>query len=96
MECPADHDLYLGGSIVMPSATILMLDLFPRMRGMASSLQSFAQFALAGFTSGTIAPFLAVSVQALSLGMAGFTTASVVLWLVYQYRARAHLKRWQP
>jgi DHA1 family bicyclomycin/chloramphenicol resistance-like MFS transporter len=85
-----------GGSIVMPSATLLMLDLFPRMRGMASSLQGFAQFALAGFTSGTIAPFLAVSVQALSLGMAGFAIASVVLWLFYQNRAPAHVKRRQP
>jgi DHA1 family bicyclomycin/chloramphenicol resistance-like MFS transporter len=85
-----------GTSIVMPSATLMLLDLFPRMRGMASSLQSFAQFALAGFTSGTMAPFLAVSVKTLALGMAGHALASFVLWLVYQNRTRTQLKRWQP
>ena len=49
----------LGSSLVMPSLTLILLDLFPTMRGMASSLQGFAQFALSGFNAGTIAPLLA-------------------------------------
>ena len=36
----------IGSSLVMPSITLLLLDLFPTMRGMASSLQGFVQFSL--------------------------------------------------
>jgi DHA1 family bicyclomycin/chloramphenicol resistance-like MFS transporter len=85
-----------GSSLVMPSITLLMLDLFPAIRGMASSLQGFVQFTLSGFVAGTIAPFLAHSVRALALGMTAFTLASFTLWLTYQYRARLPLRDWKP
>ena len=48
--------------------TLLMLDLFPTMRGMASSLQGFVHFALSAVVAGTIAPFLVRSLSALALG----------------------------
>ena len=86
----------LGSSLAAPSITLLMLDLFPAVRGMASSLQGFVQFALAGVVAGTVAPFLAHSVGALALGMTGFTLAGFALWLVYQRRAQIHLKGWHP
>ncbi len=86
----------IGTSLVMPSATLLLLDLFPTMRGMASSLQGFVHFSLSAIVAGTIAPFLVRSLQALSLGMLGTAVASFALWLVYQRRARAHLKEWRP
>jgi DHA1 family bicyclomycin/chloramphenicol resistance-like MFS transporter len=85
-----------GSSLVTPSITIILLDLFPTIRGMASSLQGFVQFAVSGVTAGTIAPFVAVSVKTLALGMAGFTVTAFSVWLIYQYRARAHLRSWQP
>ena len=53
----------------MPSVTLLMLDLFPTMRGMASSLQGFVHFSLSAVVAGTIAPFLVQSLPALALGM---------------------------
>jgi DHA1 family bicyclomycin/chloramphenicol resistance-like MFS transporter len=81
----------MGSSIVMPSLTLILLDLFPSMRGLASSLAGFVQFAFSGFNAGTIAPLLARSLWALALGMAGFTIASFALWLVYQRRARGVL-----
>ena len=81
-----------GSSLIMPTATLLLLDLFPTMRGMTSSLQGFVQFALGGVVAGTIAPLLAHSLTLLALGMAAFTGASFALWLVYQRRARASLK----
>jgi MFS transporter, DHA1 family, multidrug resistance protein len=81
-----------GSSLIMPSVTLLLLDLFPTMRGMTSSLQGFVQFALGGIVAGTIAPLLARSLVALALGMAAFTAASFTLWLVYQRRARVSLK----
>jgi MFS transporter, DHA1 family, multidrug resistance protein len=77
-----------GSSIVMPTATLLLLDIFPTMRGLASSLQGFLHFTLAAITAGTIVPFLAHSLKALASGMAGFTLLSVALWAVYAYRVR--------
>jgi DHA1 family bicyclomycin/chloramphenicol resistance-like MFS transporter len=85
-----------GSSLVMPSVTIILLDLFPTIRGMASSLQGFVQFSASAVTAGTVAPFVAVSVKTLALGMAAFTTLAFAVWLIYQYRARAHLRSWRP
>jgi DHA1 family bicyclomycin/chloramphenicol resistance-like MFS transporter len=73
----------MGSSVTMPSATLLLLDLFPTMRGLASSLQGFLQFVLAAVNAGTIAPMLAGSLLALALGMAGFTSVSLLLWMTY-------------
>ena len=86
----------IGSSLVMPSVTLLMLDLFPGMRGMASSLQGFLQFGISGVTAATVAPLLSRSLSALALGMTAFTVASFLLWLVYQRRARPQLKAWKP
>jgi MFS transporter, DHA1 family, multidrug resistance protein len=86
----------MGSSMVMPSVTLLLLDLFPTMRGMAASLQGFVQFTLSAVNAGTIAPFLAHSLKALALGMAGFTVASYALWLVYQRHAHGDLAKWKP
>jgi len=85
-----------GSSLATPSLTLLMLDLFPATRGLASSLQGFVQFALSGAVAGTVAPFLAHSVGALALGMTGFTLAGFALWFVYQRRARISLQGWHP
>jgi DHA1 family bicyclomycin/chloramphenicol resistance-like MFS transporter len=76
----------IGSSIVMPSITLLLLDLFPTMRGMASSLQGFIQFALAGFNSGSIAPLLDATLIRMAAGMAAFTLLSSALWWLYQHR----------
>jgi DHA1 family bicyclomycin/chloramphenicol resistance-like MFS transporter len=78
----------MGSAIVMPSITLLLLDLFPTMRGMVSSLQGFLHFVLAAVNAGTIAPFLAQSLKGLAAGMAGFTVLSVVLWVIYRQRHR--------
>jgi len=78
----------LGSAIVMPSVTLLLLDLFPTMRGMVSSLQGFVHFVLAAVNAGTIAPFLAQSLKGLAAGMAGFTVLSVALWGLYRQRHR--------
>jgi DHA1 family bicyclomycin/chloramphenicol resistance-like MFS transporter len=73
----------IGSSVTMPSVTLLLLDLFPTMRGLASSLQGFLQFVLAAVNAGTIAPMLAGSLLTLALGMAAFTIASLLLWITY-------------
>jgi MFS transporter, DHA1 family, multidrug resistance protein len=76
----------MGSAVAAPSITLLMLDLFPAMRGLASSLQGFFHFSLAAVNAGSIAPLLAHSLKALALGMAGFTLASLFLWLIYLRR----------
>jgi MFS transporter, DHA1 family, multidrug resistance protein len=76
----------IGSSIVAPSITLLLLDLFPRMRGLASSLQGFVQFTLSGFNAGSIAPLLDATLLTMALGMAAFTAASFALWGVYRRR----------
>jgi DHA1 family bicyclomycin/chloramphenicol resistance-like MFS transporter len=81
----------LGSSLVMPSLTLLLLDLFPTMRGLASSLQGFVQFGCSGLVAGTIAPFLAQSLVGLMIGMAAFALASFTVWRVYLLRAGPRL-----
>ncbi len=76
----------IGSAAIMPTVTLILLDLFPAMRGLSSSLQGFVQFALAAVNAGTIAPFLAGSLWTLALGMATFTLASWGLWLIYLRR----------
>lgn len=78
----------MGSSIIMPSATLLLLDLFPSMRGLASSLQGFVQFALSAVVAAIVAPLLAVSLQALAGGMAALAGASYGTWLLYQAHRR--------
>jgi DHA1 family bicyclomycin/chloramphenicol resistance-like MFS transporter len=85
-----------GSSLVAPSIMISLLDLFPTMRGMASSLQGFVQFTFSGVVAGTIAPLLARSLAGLAWGMAAFSVASFASWLIYQRHARTTLKGWRP
>ncbi len=82
----------IGSSIVMPSVTLILLDLFPTVRGLASSLAGFVQFSLSAVNAGTIAPFLAGSLWTLALGMSGFSTASLACWLIYRHRLPRHAK----
>ena len=86
----------IGSSLIMPTVTLLLLDMFPTMRGMTSSLQGFIQFAFGGVVAGTIAPLLARSLITLAAGMAGLTMASFLVWLSYQRRERSTLKGWSP
>ena len=79
----------IGSAIIMPSIMLMLLDLFPTMRGLASSLQGFVHFSLSAVNAGTIAPFLSHSLWALAFGMVGFTLASFVVWRIYLRRLNA-------
>jgi len=84
----------VGSSLMMPSVTLLLLDLFPTMRGLGSSLQGFVQFAFSGVVAGTVAPALAPSLTYLMIGMLAFSLASAFAWLGYRARNPvAHLPR---
>jgi DHA1 family bicyclomycin/chloramphenicol resistance-like MFS transporter len=86
----------VGSGLIMPSITLLALDLFPATRGMAASLQGFVQFALGGIVAGTLAPILAIGLPYLAWGMAAFAGGSFTLWLAYQRLARHSLGEWTP
>lgn len=77
-----------GTSLAQPSLTLLLLDLFPAVRGMTSSLQGFLQFALSGVVAGTVAPVVSHSLLTLAATMGAFATASIGLWSLYERRNR--------
>ena len=83
----------IKSSIVQPTVTVLMLDLFPATRGLASSLQGFGQFMLGGVVAGTLAPLLDTTLPGLAAGLAGFTALSFAAWTLYARRARGILAR---
>lgn len=69
-----------GMSIVAPGATLLVLDLFPDIRGIASSCQSFAVTMLGAVVAGVFAPALSGSVLWLACGQLAFTLIALAMW----------------
>jgi DHA1 family bicyclomycin/chloramphenicol resistance-like MFS transporter len=70
-----------GMSLTAPGITLLILNLFPHIRGIMASCQSFTQTMLAAGVSGLIAPFLSHSVLWLAAGQLAFTIIGLTLWL---------------
>lgn len=78
-----------GMSLVAPILTLLVMDLFPNIRGTVASCQSFTQTMLGALVAGLIAPFLVHSVLWLALGQLAFALTGLCLWLsgrYYHYR----------
>jgi DHA1 family bicyclomycin/chloramphenicol resistance-like MFS transporter len=70
-----------GMSMVAPGATLLVLDLFPDIRGIVASCQSCAQTVLASAVSGLVAPLLWDSVLYLAAGQLALTGIGLCLWM---------------
>lgn len=81
----------LGMSLVAPTLTLLVMDLFPHIRGTVSSCQSFTQTMLGAVVSGLIAPFLLHSVLWLALGQLVLSVIGLCLWLGGRHYRFAHL-----
>ncbi|HYH40423.1 MAG TPA: multidrug effflux MFS transporter [Burkholderiales bacterium] len=71
-----------GFSVIMPVVTLIVMDLFPHMRGMVSSCQSFTQTMLGAFAAGVLAPFLSHSVLWLAAGQLACAVIALTLWLI--------------
>lgn len=71
----------LGMSMVAPGATLMVLDLFPTIRGIVASCQSFTMTMLGAIVAGAIAPVLAGSVLWLAAGQLAFGLIALALWL---------------
>ncbi len=69
-----------GMSMVAPGATLLVLDLFPNIRGTVAACQSFLQTMLAALVAGIIAPALSHSPVSLAVGQLACTLIALSLW----------------
>jgi DHA1 family bicyclomycin/chloramphenicol resistance-like MFS transporter len=74
----------LGINMVSPALNLLVLDLFPRQRGMASSLQAFIMLAFNALLAGVLAPMLADQAMHLALASAGVFALGLVAWRWYR------------
>lgn len=78
-----------GMSMVAPGATLLVLDLFPHIRGTVASCQSFQMTMLGAIVAGVIAPILDRSVLSLAAGQLAFTLTALAFWAAGRsYRIR--------
>jgi len=77
----------LGMSMILPNMTIMVLNIYPHMRGLASSLQSTAQMTIFASVSGLVAPMLFHSALLLALGMLGSAVLCITLWTASRHLA---------
>jgi DHA1 family bicyclomycin/chloramphenicol resistance-like MFS transporter len=70
-----------GWALMVPVVTLLVLDLVPERRGMASSVQSFIGSMANGLVAGVIAPLVMHSALGLALTSIGMLSIGVVSWL---------------
>lgn len=73
----------VGMALAMPSVTLLALELFPRNRGLTSSLLGFQQSFLIAIVAGVVSPLLSHAGQPLALGMAGLLVCGWSSWMAY-------------
>lgn len=81
----------LGMAIVQPGATLLVLDLFPEIRGTVASCQSAIATLMAALVAGMLAPALDFSVLSLALGQALLCGLGACMWYGSRYYARQKL-----
>ena len=70
----------MGMSMVAPGLTLLVLDLFPHIRGTVASGQSFTMTMLSAWVAGVIVPLLSDSVLWLAAGQFSFALIGLLLW----------------
>jgi DHA1 family bicyclomycin/chloramphenicol resistance-like MFS transporter len=70
----------LGLGLSSPGMTLMTLDLFPRMRGLAASLMSFVQTLIFSLISGIIAPLLFGSAFKLAFGVFVLFVLGAICW----------------
>ncbi len=70
-----------GWALMVPVVTLLVLDLHPERRGMASSLQAFIGSAANGIVAGAIAPLVMHSTKQLAVASLLMMGVGLVAWL---------------
>ncbi|MCK6434239.1 MAG: Bcr/CflA family drug resistance efflux transporter, partial [Aquabacterium sp.] len=69
-----------GWALMVPVVTLMVLDLAPERRGMASSLQACVGSAANGVVAGVVAPLVMHSTVALALASLGLMSVGLVAW----------------
>ena len=67
-------------AIASPAMTVLTLEMFPRVKGLASSLQNFVFLIIFGLISGLIVPLLFESAFRLALASVVGVAVSMLCW----------------
>jgi DHA1 family bicyclomycin/chloramphenicol resistance-like MFS transporter len=70
-----------GWAVMMPVVTLLVLDLYPARRGMASSLQAFIGSSANGVVAGVLAPLIMHSTVALAIASLGMMCIGLLAWV---------------
>ncbi|BDT65972.1 bicyclomycin resistance protein [Comamonadaceae bacterium OS-1] len=70
-----------GWAMMVPAVTLLVLDLVPERRGMASSLQACLGSTANGLVAGVLAPLVMHSAIALALASAGLLSIGLLAWM---------------
>lgn len=76
----------LGWALMVPVVTLLVLDLYPERRGMASSLQAFIGSSANGLVAGVVAPLIMHSTLALAAVSLGMLCIGLVAWIYLHHR----------
>ncbi len=77
-----------GVALVFPVLTLGILDMYPRQRGSASSLQAFTSLALNAVVAGLLSPLVSGSMAGLAITGALFTLGGWLVWRLERYRTR--------
>jgi DHA1 family bicyclomycin/chloramphenicol resistance-like MFS transporter len=75
-----------GWALMVPVVTLLVLDLYPERRGMASSLQAFIGSAANGIVAGAIAPLVMHSTKQLAVASLLMMSVGLFAWLYVKKR----------
>ena len=75
-----------GWAMMVPVVTLLVLDLNPQRRGMASSLQAFIGSTANGIVAGVIAPLVMDSTPALAAASLSMLCIGLIAWIYLHHR----------
>ncbi|MBY0412228.1 MAG: multidrug effflux MFS transporter [Burkholderiaceae bacterium] len=75
-----------GWALMVPVVTLLVLDLHPERRGMASSMQAFVGSSANGLVAGVVAPLVMHSTVLLALASLLMMGVGMVAWLYLHHR----------
>jgi DHA1 family bicyclomycin/chloramphenicol resistance-like MFS transporter len=75
-----------GWALMVPVVTLLVLDLHPERRGMASSLQMFVSAAANGVVAGVVAPLVMHSTLALAAASLAMMGVGLLAWVLMRHR----------
>lgn len=82
-----------GVALVFPILTLAILDMYPRQRGSASSLQAFTSLVVNAAVAGALSPLLSHRGLHLAIGAACFTLVGWLFWLWEKRRAHGLANR---